>query len=71
MSVAASGLPRSVHTRLIRYAQSLGLDSKFVLTRFAIERFLYRLSCSRHSKSFVLKGALLLLVWFGETFWRA
>jgi hypothetical protein len=68
MSVAASGLPHSVHTRLIRHAQSLGLDSNFVLTRFAIERFLYRLSCSRHSKRFVLKGALLLLVWFGETF---
>jgi len=34
---------------------------------FAVERFLYRLSCSRHAERLVLKGALLMLVWLGET----
>jgi hypothetical protein len=53
---------------LIRHAKSLGADPNLVLTRFATERFLYRLSCSRHSERFVLKGALLLLVRLGETF---
>ena len=68
MSVAASGLAHSILTRLICHAKSLGADPNFVLTRFATERFLYRLSCSRHAERFVLKGALLLLVRLGETF---
>lgn len=68
MSVATSGLARSIHTRLIRQAKLLNADPSLVLTRFATERFLYRLSCSRHAERFVLKGALLLLVRLGETF---
>jgi len=35
--------------------------------RYASERLLYRLSRSPHAERFVLKGALLLLVWLGET----
>ncbi|MGH7621811.1 MAG: nucleotidyl transferase AbiEii/AbiGii toxin family protein [Gemmatimonadaceae bacterium] len=38
-----------------------------MLTRYGVERFLYRLSRSPHAEQFVLKGALLLLVWLGET----
>jgi len=64
---APSGLARSVHVRLVRHAKEIGVDPNLVLTRFATERFLYRLSCSRHADRFVLKGALLLLVWLGET----
>lgn len=67
MSGTTSGLAQSVHTRLIRHAQSLGVDPNLVLTRFATERLLYRLSRSRHAERFVLKGALLLLMWLGET----
>jgi len=67
MSQATSGLAQSVHTRLIRHAKSLDLDPNLVLTRFATERLLYRLSKSRFAERFVLKGALLLLVWLGET----
>ncbi|MDP1675105.1 MAG: nucleotidyl transferase AbiEii/AbiGii toxin family protein, partial [Burkholderiales bacterium] len=33
---------------------------------YAVERFLYRLSRSPHVERFVLKGALLLLVWLGD-----
>jgi Nucleotidyl transferase AbiEii toxin, Type IV TA system len=43
------------------------MDPNLVLTRFALERFLYRLSRSPHADRFVLKGALLMLVWLGET----
>jgi len=67
MSPGTSGLAQSVHTRLIRHAKSLGLDPNLVLTRFVTERFLFRLSQSRYAEQFVLKGALLLLVWLGET----
>ena len=34
-----------------------------LLQYYAMERFLYRLSMSPHSQSFVLKGALMLRVW--------
>ena len=67
MTSSTNGLARSIHTRLVQHAQSLGVDVNLVLTRFATERFLYRLSCSPYAERFVLKGALLMLVWFGET----
>ena len=67
MSGAVEGLPVSVQVRLARHAKALGMDPNLVLARFAVERFLYRLSRSRHADRFVLKGALLMLVWLGET----
>ena len=66
MSEARSGLARSVQVRLARHAKDIGVDPNLVLTRYAVERFLYRLSQSAHAEQFVLKGALLLLVWLGE-----
>jgi hypothetical protein len=62
-----TGVARSVQTRLVRHAKELGVDPNLVLTRFALERFLYRLSRSPHAERFVLKGALLMLAWFGES----
>jgi len=67
MRSVTEGLACSVHDLLIAHAKHVGLDPNHVLTRYALERFLYRLSCSRHADRFVLKGALLLLVWMGET----
>jgi predicted nucleotidyltransferase component of viral defense system len=61
------GLPVSVQVRLARHARATGLDPNLVLARFALERFLYRLSKSPHADRFILKGALLMLVWLGET----
>jgi predicted nucleotidyltransferase component of viral defense system len=56
-----------VQTRLLRHAKALGQDPNFLLARYAAERFLYRLSVSPHAERFVLKGALLMLAWLGET----
>lgn len=67
MSAARRGLARSVHVRLVRHAHEIGVDPNLVLTRYAVERFLYRLSRSPHADRFVLKGALLMLIWLGET----
>ena len=67
MTPAATGLPVSVQVRLVRHAKAIGMDPNLVLARFAMERFLYRLSRSPHVDRFVLKGALLMLVWLGET----
>lgn len=61
-----SGLSQSVHVRLVRHAKDLGVDPNLVLSRYATERLLYRLSRSRYSERFTLKGALLMLVWLGE-----
>ena len=39
-----------------------------LLTRYALERFLYRLSMTEHRNRFVLKGAMLMATWFGNPF---
>lgn len=67
MTDAAAALAQSVQARLVRHASGLGMDPNLILTRYAIERFLYRLSRSPHAEQFVLKGALLMLAWLGET----
>lgn len=67
MTSVREGLARSVQVRLARHAKAIGVDPNLVLTRYAVERFLYRLSRSPYAERFVLKGALLLLVWLGET----
>lgn len=61
------GLARSLQARLVRHAKSLNIDPNLVFARYATERLLYRLSRSQYAERFVLKGALLLLVWLGET----
>jgi hypothetical protein len=67
VSVERGGLAQSVQVRLVRHAKEIGVDPNVVFTRSAVERFLYRLSRSPYAERFVLKGALLLLVWLGET----
>ena len=66
MNTHCDGLARSMQTRLARHAKAINTDPNLVLTRYAVERFLYRLSRSPHGDRFVLKGALLMLVWLGD-----
>lgn len=67
MSARTTGIAQSVQTRLARHAKAGGMDPNLVFARYAVERFLYRLSRSPHAERFVLKGALLMLAWLGET----
>jgi predicted nucleotidyltransferase component of viral defense system len=67
VTAASKGLAASVQVRLIQHAKAVGLDPNLVLARYGMERFLYRLSQSPYADRFVLKGALLMLVWLGET----
>ncbi len=53
----------SVHQRLLNLARSSHRPFNELLQRFAIERFLYRLSRSPHAHFFVLKGALMFVLW--------
>ena len=54
----------SVRARLLNRARETKQDFNLVLTRYAIERLLYRISISNHADQFLLKGALLFDVWF-------
>ena len=56
-------LAASVRQRLLNLAQARAEDFGLVLTRYGIERFLYRLAQSEHCGQFVLKGALLFELW--------
>ena len=56
----AKNVVASVLARLRNNSKSSGLPFQQVLQQYAIERFLYRISKSRHARSVVLKGALLL-----------
>ena len=50
----------SVLARLRNHSKSSGAPFQQVLQQYAIERFLYRVSKSKHAQSVILKGALLL-----------
>ncbi|HZQ34671.1 MAG TPA: nucleotidyl transferase AbiEii/AbiGii toxin family protein [Dehalococcoidia bacterium] len=56
-------LPASILDRLRNRAGAEGEELQLVLMRYALERLLYRLSCSPHREQFVLKGAMLFRVW--------
>lgn len=59
-------LPASVRARLLGLAKERNEDFQFVLGRWIVERFLYRLSVSPHKDQFVLKGAMLFIAWSGK-----
>ena len=56
----------SVRQRLLNLAHARGQPMELLLTRYALERLLHRLSLSPHREQFVLKGAMLLATWFDE-----
>jgi hypothetical protein len=53
-------LAASIRARLAAQAQAANRPFQELLTHFTLERFLYRLSRSRHASRFILKGGLLL-----------
>lgn len=61
-------LAASVYARLLKRTELGQEDFQFVLMRYGAERLMYRLSRSEHAASFVLKGAMLFLVWTGAQY---
>ena len=57
-------LAASFYARLSARAKEYGEDFQEVLTRFGVERFLYRLSLTPAREKLWLKGALLFDLWF-------
>ena len=58
-----AGLIESIRQRLMNLSHDNGEVFDFVLSRYGVERFLYRLSVSAHADQFVLKGSMLFHVW--------
>jgi hypothetical protein len=56
----------SHRAKLLTLARNRGEDFQFLLGRWVVERFLYRLAGSAQKDSFVLKGAMLFLAWEGR-----
>jgi len=63
-----SNIAASVRQRLLNIIRNTGDDPNFVWTRYATERLLYRLSVSEYAGEFILKGAMLFMVWTGKTY---
>jgi Nucleotidyl transferase AbiEii toxin, Type IV TA system len=61
--VTSRNVAASVRQRLLNIANSSGEDFGLVLTRYALERLLHRLSQSKYHDQFILKGAMLFQVW--------
>ena len=53
----------SVRQRLLNASRARREDFQVTLTRYALERLLYRLSKSAHRDQFIIKGAMLFSVW--------
>ena len=58
-----SNIEHSVRQKLLNVSISKDVDYNIVLIWYGLERFLYRLSKSRYSDQFILKGAMLFAVW--------
>ncbi len=60
-------VPRNVATpvrqKILHIAHRDGSDFAALLTRYALERLLYRLGESRYRDQYILKGAMLFHVW--------
>ncbi len=59
-------LAQSVKQRLMNRARQRGDDFNVLLTRYAIERLLYRLMHTQHGARFTLKGAMLFAIWMDK-----
>ncbi len=53
----------SVRARLLTLAKDSGEEFTYVLTRYALERLLVRVTASPHRNAFLLKGAMLFRAW--------
>ena len=62
--MTARNLAASIRDRLLNKSRAEKLDYNLLLTRYALERMIYRLSISAERDRFLLKGALLFDLWF-------
>lgn len=63
MNKPITNVAASVHQRLLNLARERKEDFSLILTKYGLERVLYRIGRSGHRDLFVLKGALLFELW--------
>lgn len=68
MAKEIKNIGASVRARLLSLSKASGQSFDLVLTRFALERLLFRLGQSAHADRFVLKGAMLMMTWFDDPY---
>jgi hypothetical protein len=61
-------VPASIRQKLLDLARERNQDFGLVLTKYALERILFRIGNSQYRDVFVLKGALLFEVWTRQQF---
>ena len=66
MAKAVRDIGASVRAQLLALSREKGQAFDLLLTRYALERLLYRLSVSPYRDRFVLKGAMLFTMWFDD-----
>ena len=59
-------LAASIRARLKQRADAMKQDFNLTLTHYGLERLLYRLSISSHASNYLLKGALLFVLWYDQ-----
>jgi len=62
--MSGRNLAASIRDRLLNKARAEKPDYNLLLTRYALERMIYRMSISAERDRFLLKGALLFDLWF-------
>ena len=60
---SGKNIAASIRQKLLNTSREEKIEFQLILTRFALERFLYRLAQSEYSTDFVLKGAMLFQIW--------
>jgi predicted nucleotidyltransferase component of viral defense system len=58
----------SIRQRLLNLSRARKEDFLLILTQYAVERILYRISQTHYKDRFVLKGAQLFRVWTGHNY---
>lgn len=66
MAKSVRNMGASVRARLLAISKERNQPFELILTRYVLERLLYRLSQSKHRNRFVLKGAMLVTTWFQD-----
>ena len=66
--MSQKNIAHSIFQRLLNRAKANKEDFNLLLSRYGMERFLYRLSVSSYGDRFILKGASLFLVWKGQSY---
>lgn len=64
----STNVAQSIRDRLYHLAKSRQEPLEYVLTRYGLERLLYRLSESRYKDQFILKGAMLFEIWVDQQY---